>query len=256
MACSSRPAPTSASITRNAPAERGFASCAAGARTTTGCRVKLACRPSASCRSRRSDANAGSGSGTSSKTRAVSPSSQHVLDDCLRITQQAPAAGSMAARFRWLLVRDAGTKAEIAAYNRETAEASWAKYGHLVEERALASAQHLVRNLERVPVQAIPGMIGRPPADAFTQSAYFGSACPAIWSFQLALRALGLTAQPETIRRKVSRSSAERGTSGTSGSGTGTASPGSNGGAGSTRIQPMPVSARTSARTIPFIRRP
>ncbi|MEV6823499.1 nitroreductase family protein [Amycolatopsis sp. NPDC051102] len=117
---------------------------------------------------------------------------QDVLDDCLRIAQQAPAAGSMAAQFRWLLVRDAGTKAKIAAYNRETAEAAWAQYGHLVEERALKSAQHLVRNLERVPVLAIPCMIGRPPADAFSQSAYFGSVYPAIWSFQLALRARGL----------------------------------------------------------------
>ncbi|WP_410675236.1 nitroreductase family protein [Amycolatopsis sp. cmx-4-68] len=117
---------------------------------------------------------------------------QDVLDDCLRVAQQAPAAGSMAVQFRWLLVRDADTKAAIAAYNRETAEAAWEKYGHLVEERALASAQHLVRNLERVPVLAIPCMLGRPPADAFSQSAYFGSAYPAIWSFQLALRARGL----------------------------------------------------------------
>ena len=117
---------------------------------------------------------------------------QDVLDDCLRVAQQAPAAGSMAAQFRWLLVRDAGTKAAIAAYTRETAEAAWAKYGHLVEERALASAQYLVRNLHRVPVLAIPCMIGRPPADAFSQSAYFGSAYPAIWSFQLALRDRGL----------------------------------------------------------------
>ncbi|WP_410614499.1 nitroreductase family protein [Amycolatopsis sp. lyj-109] len=117
---------------------------------------------------------------------------QEVLDDCLRIAQQAPAAGSMAAQFRWLLVRDAELKAKIAAYNRETAEAAWAQYGHLVEERALTSAQHLVRNLERVPVLAIPCMIGRPPADAFSQSAYFGSAYPAIWSFQLALRDRGL----------------------------------------------------------------
>ncbi|WIX92179.1 nitroreductase family protein [Amycolatopsis sp. DG1A-15b] len=117
---------------------------------------------------------------------------QDLLNDCLRIAQQAPAAGSMAAQFRWLLVRDADTKAKIAAYNRETAEAAWAKYGHLVEARALRSAQHLVRNLERVPVLAIPCMIGRPPAGAFSQSAYFGSAYPAIWSFQLALRDRGL----------------------------------------------------------------
>jgi nitroreductase len=117
---------------------------------------------------------------------------QGVLDECLKIAQQAPAAGSMAAQFRWLLVRDADTKTKIAAYNRETAEAAWAQYGHLVEERALKSAQHLVRNLERVPVLAVPCMIGRPPADAFSQSAYFGSAYPAIWSFQLALRDRGL----------------------------------------------------------------
>ncbi|HEY3467506.1 MAG TPA: hypothetical protein VGL47_20410 [Amycolatopsis sp.] len=48
-----------------------------------------------------------------------------MLDACLRIAQQAPAAGNLAAQFRWLLVRDADTKAAIAAYSRETAEAAW-----------------------------------------------------------------------------------------------------------------------------------
>ncbi len=67
----------------------------------------------------------------------------------------------MAARFRWLLVRDPAARAEIAAYNRETAEAAWAEYGHLVEERALKTAD-------------------------------FGSAQAAVRSFQLALRARGL----------------------------------------------------------------
>ncbi|WP_410630578.1 nitroreductase family protein [Amycolatopsis sp. cmx-4-83] len=67
----------------------------------------------------------------------------------------------MAARFRWLLVRDPAARAEIAAYNHETAEAAWAEYDHLVEERALKTAD-------------------------------FGSPHPAVWSFQLALRARGL----------------------------------------------------------------
>lgn len=121
--------------------------------------------------------------------RTVPP---EVLDDCLRVAQQAPAASSMAAQLRWVLVRDAKLKATIAAYNRESAETSWAKYGHLVDERTLRSSQHLVRNLERVPVLAIPCMIGRPPEGAFSQSAYFGSVYPAVWSFQLALRDRGL----------------------------------------------------------------
>jgi nitroreductase len=120
------------------------------------------------------------------------PVPPEVIEDCLRVAQQAPAAGSMAAQVRWLLVRDADVKAKIAAYNRDAAEASWARYGHLVGERALRSSQHLVRNLDHVPVLAIPCMIGRPPEGAFFQSAYFGSIYPAIWSFQLALRDRGL----------------------------------------------------------------
>ncbi|MCR6489171.1 nitroreductase family protein [Amycolatopsis sp. OK19-0408] len=115
-----------------------------------------------------------------------------VLADCVRVAQQAPVAGNMAGQLRWLLVRDAGLKSKIAEYTRETAEAAWARFGHLIEERTLVSTQHLVRNLARVPVLAIPCMLTRPPGDEFGQSAYFGSAYPAIWSFQLALRARGL----------------------------------------------------------------
>ncbi|HEY3467507.1 MAG TPA: hypothetical protein VGL47_20415 [Amycolatopsis sp.] len=82
------------------------------------------------------------------------------------------------------------------------------KYGHLVEQRALASAQHLVRNLHRVPVLAIPCLIGRPPADAFSQSAYSAPPTPRSGagparprSRQLDLRQVSLLAVAHTTQR-------------------------------------------------------
>jgi nitroreductase len=56
----------------------------------------------------------------------------------------------------------------------------------------MRSARHLVDNLARVPVLAIPCVLGRPPEEHIVQNGYYGSVYPAIWSFQLALRSKGL----------------------------------------------------------------
>lgn len=64
------------------------------------------------------------------------------------------------------------------------------------------------------------------------------------------------TLQP-TIRQNASRSRRDSGTLGTSaGRGTGTATPGSNGGTGGTSTHPKPVNARVSAWIIRFIVHP
>lgn len=63
------------------------------------------------------------------------------------------------------------------------------------------------------------------------------------------------TPQP-TIRRNSARSRRDNGTLGTSATGTGTATPGSNGGTGGTSTHPKPVNARNSAWTIRFIVHP
>jgi nitroreductase len=121
--------------------------------------------------------------------RTVEP---EVLEDCLRIAQQAPAAGALLGGFRWLVVRDPALKAKIAAPVREQGRKSHETYGHLASERSLASARHLLDVLDRVPVFVIACMQGKPAGGNAMLTAFYGSAYPAIWSLQLALRAQGL----------------------------------------------------------------
>jgi nitroreductase len=121
--------------------------------------------------------------------RPVEPA---VLEECLAIAQQAPAAGALAAGFRWLVVRDPDLKAKLAAPVRELGLASQQRYGHLAAPRTLASGRHLLDVLERVPVFVLACLHGTPSGDNGALSAFYGSAYPAVWSLQLALRSRGL----------------------------------------------------------------
>ena len=58
--------------------------------------------------------------------------------------------------------------------------------------RAIASAQHLIDVIERVPVFVIPCLLGRPRGDNGALSVFYGGIFPAVWNFQLALRSRGL----------------------------------------------------------------
>jgi nitroreductase len=60
-------------------------------------------------------------------------------------------------------------------------------------ERVLDSADHLGEVMGRVPAMVIPVSTGRATSAApVVAAAYYGSIIPAVWSFQLALRARGL----------------------------------------------------------------
>jgi nitroreductase len=120
------------------------------------------------------------------------PVEPEVLEDCLRIAQQAPAAGALLDSFRWLVVRDPDLKAKIAVPVRELGRKAHETYGHLASERTMASARHLLDVLDRIPVFVIACMKGTPTGDNAAMTAFYGSAYPAIWSFQLALRTRGL----------------------------------------------------------------
>jgi nitroreductase len=120
------------------------------------------------------------------------PVEAEVITDCLRIAMQAPAAGAMLQGIRWIVIREAGLKAEIARHVREPGLAAQARYGDLVPPATLASGRHLLEVLHRVPVLVLSCLVGRPGADPVYANAFYGSAYPAIWSFQLALRARGL----------------------------------------------------------------
>jgi nitroreductase len=120
------------------------------------------------------------------------PVEPEVITDCLRIAMQAPIASALMPSLRWVVVRDQGLRSKIAAPVREAGRESQAKYGHLAGERSLASGAHLLDVLDRVPVFVLLCMRGGPGDDPVFANAFYGSAYPALWSFQLALRSRGL----------------------------------------------------------------
>jgi nitroreductase len=122
-------------------------------------------------------------------TRPVEP---QVITDCLRIAMQAPAASSLLPQLRWVVVSDPALKAAIAPHVREPGLASQARFAELASPATLASGRHLLDVLDRVPVLVLPCMAGRPGSEQVHVNAFYGSVYPAIWSFQLALRARGL----------------------------------------------------------------
>jgi len=120
-----------------------------------------------------------------------------ILLDCIRLSQQAPT-GSNVQGWRWMVVRDAGKRQALADLYRKAgadylregqkqAEAS----GHAQTSRVLSSANYLVEHLHEVPVHVIPCLKGRIGKEIPSSMAagYWGSIFPAVWSFQLALRA-------------------------------------------------------------------
>ncbi len=114
---------------------------------------------------------------------------------CIELAEQAPTGGNQQSR-RWLVVRDPDTRQRLADLYRaaggdqlvEIAD-RLAGSGH-PNETVMASAAHLARNLERVPVLVIPTILG--VHDGSGRPGLFDSVIQAAWSFCLALRARGL----------------------------------------------------------------
>lgn len=119
------------------------------------------------------------------------PVPDEVLLECLRLAVQAPTPGGSQA-WRWLVVRDQERRTAIGALFRQVGEAYLQARAATAAPRALASGRHLVDVIERVPVFVIPCLVGRPPQGNAAQSVFYGGIFPAVWNFQLALRARGL----------------------------------------------------------------
>ena len=138
-----------------------------------------------------------------STTRAVRkrldftrPVPRDVILDCIRLSQQAPTA-SNSQTWRWVVVDDAKKRQRIAELYREAAGSmlvdaknNATAQGEEQTARVYGSAEYLADHLHEVPVHVIPCLMGRPYAGF--EGAYFASIYPAVWSFQLALRARGL----------------------------------------------------------------
>ncbi len=141
-----------------------------------------------------------------STTRAVRkrldlnrPVPREVLLECLNISQQAPTGGNRQG-WSWVIVTEQEKKDALANMFRragkpylENAQNTAADGGQF--SRVFSSAEYLTDHLQEAPALVIPcinieGMPENPPRMAW--AATMGSIFPAVWSFQLALRARGL----------------------------------------------------------------
>ena len=138
-----------------------------------------------------------------------------VVHECLDLALQAPTGG-FSQDWRFIVVTDAELRQKIARYYEQAYEAEVAAAlqsrslyaqkvkGRLAEatdptakqrvQRILDGAEHLARNLHRVPVHVI-ACATRPNPERGgpgTSAGLYGSVFPAVWSLQLALRSRGL----------------------------------------------------------------
>ena len=133
-----------------------------------------------------------------STTRAVRkrldlerPVEREVLEECLRLAQQAPTA-SYSQNWHFVVVTDAAKRAALGELWRQVA------YPYLEKSGAQSTAIgqgviHLAEHIHEVPVHVIPCVEGRfegkPNA---LVSSRLGSIMQAAWSFMLAARSRGL----------------------------------------------------------------
>ncbi|MFK7897707.1 MAG: nitroreductase family protein [Myxococcota bacterium] len=138
-----------------------------------------------------------------STTRAVRrrldlsrPVPRELLLDCVRLSQQAPTATNKQ-HWRWIIVDDPDQKrrlGEVYARGIPLLEEAAKSAPDEQTVRVYADAREFAERLGEVPALVIPCLEGRLPEGAplSLASAYFASIYPAVWSFQLALRARGL----------------------------------------------------------------
>jgi nitroreductase len=130
------------------------------------------------------------------------PVPHEVVLDCIRVATQAPTGGNVQ-RGRWIIVDDQELKDQIAVYYRrayepyiESQRASVQQVGRTDKSTMgiLSSSDYLAEHLQEVPLFVIPCILDRVPANAKQglMAGFYGSILPAVWSFQLALRARGL----------------------------------------------------------------
>jgi nitroreductase len=137
-----------------------------------------------------------------STTRAVRkrldltrPVPREVLEDCLRLAQQAPTAG-YSQKWHFVVVTDAAKRAALGELWREVCYPYLQRGGGAREGQMLRISDavlHLAEHIHEVPVHVIPCVEGRYEGkpNALVAS-MFGSIIPAAWSFMLAARSRGL----------------------------------------------------------------
>lgn len=142
---------------------------------------------------------------------------REVILECLNLAVQAPT-GSNRQGWRWLVVCDEDKRRQLAEIYRRGAgsyltDAKEKARGEGAEQdrRVYESAIYLAENLERVPVHVIPCVENQVATQgpASMWCGLMGSIFPAVWSFQLALRARGLGSCLTTLHLRCASESAE-----------------------------------------------
>ena len=136
-----------------------------------------------------------------STTRAVRrrldltrPVEREVLEECLRLAQQAPTAG-LAQNWHFVVVTEGEKRARLGELWRRSGERYLAGRtgGEGAGGRIVDSVRHLLEHIGDVPVHVIPCVEGRTDGKpGWQQASRWASIIPAAWSFMLAARARGL----------------------------------------------------------------
>jgi nitroreductase len=159
-----------------------------------------------------------------STTRAVRkrldlsrPVERSVIEECLRLAQQAPSASNRQ-HWHFIVVTEPAKKAALAAvYAKGRASmmagrlAAATTDAERADVRARAAApDEFSPKLAQAPALVIPCIEGRRDAQPYAnQAALWGTIAPAAWSFMLAARARGLGTVWTTIHLYHEREAAE-----------------------------------------------
>ncbi|MCZ6618011.1 MAG: nitroreductase family protein [Gammaproteobacteria bacterium] len=140
-----------------------------------------------------------------------------LINECLELAVQAPT-GSNSQGWRWVVVEDADKRKALADLYRKGGEAYLTSASEQAQSsgdsqtlRVYSSALYLMEHLHEVPVHVIPCIEGRPPSDTppAMMAGLLASIYPAVWSFQLALRARGLGSTLTTLHMIHEKEAAE-----------------------------------------------
>lgn len=126
------------------------------------------------------------------------PVPREVLLDCVRVAQQAPT-GSNLQGWRYVIVVDPEKRKALADIYRRSSAEHRAAYPDVWNpqdpqtRRVYDSAEYLLEVIDQVPALVVPCIKGRPEGMSPTGlSVLYGSICPSVWSFMLALRSRGI----------------------------------------------------------------
>lgn len=146
------------------------------------------------------------------------PVERSVIEECLRIAQQAPSASNRQ-HWHFIVVTDPAKRAALGELYLKARQGTFASRQTRVfssdeaaeaYQRVAASADYLADRMGQVPVLVIPAIEGRIEAQSFSgQAALWGTILPAAWSFMLAARARGLGSVWTTIHLAYEREASE-----------------------------------------------